>query len=119
MERLAGGSVVSAWFVTEDTGVTSWIALREVASVGTYDLPAASVYRPPLEGLGSADRWPIGRYVVRLQAATGGFERWFAMEVTPSVPGSGPGPAPSSAAGSEDPPDVGDGRNLHTLHGPA
>jgi hypothetical protein len=89
MERLTGQSVVSAWRIQEGTGVTSWIALRQVASIGTYDVPAGSVYRPAPEGLGSADRWPKGRYIVRLQAATGGWERWFAMKITSSVPAGG------------------------------
>jgi hypothetical protein len=84
MERLTGPSVVSAWQIREETGVTSWIALQPVASVGTYDLPAGAVYRPPPEGLGSADQWPTGRYIVRLQAPTGGWERWFGMKVTSS-----------------------------------
>lgn len=85
-ERLTGQSVVSAWQIREGTGVTSWIALQQVASIGTYDMPAGAVYRPPPEGLGSADRWPTGRYIVRLQATTGGWERWFGMEVSESVP---------------------------------
>lgn len=84
MERLTGPSVVSAWQIREGTGVTSWIALEQVDSIGTYDVPAGAVYRPPPEGLGSADRWPTGRYIVRLQAPTGGWERWFGMRVTPS-----------------------------------
>jgi hypothetical protein len=84
MERMTGQSVVSAWQIREGTGVTSWIALQQVASIGTYDVPAGAVYRPPPEGIGSADQWPTGRYIVRLQAATGGWERWFAMEVTAS-----------------------------------
>jgi len=84
MERLTGPSVVSAWQIREETGVTSWIALQQVASVGTYDVPAGAVYRPPPEGLGSADQWPTGRYIVRLQAPTGGWERWFGMRVTSS-----------------------------------
>jgi hypothetical protein len=88
-ERLTGQSVVSAWMIKEGTGVTSWIALRRVASVGTYDVPAGSVYRPPPEGLGSAARWPAGRYILRLQAATGGWERWFAMEVSGAVSATG------------------------------
>jgi hypothetical protein len=84
MERLTGPSVVSAWQIREETGVTSWIALQQVASIGTYDVPAGAVYRPPPEGLGSGDRWPTGRYIVRLQAPTGGWERWFGMRVTSS-----------------------------------
>ena len=84
MERMTGQPVVSAWQIREGTGVTSWIALQQVASIGTYDVPAGAVYRPPPEGIGSADQWPTGRYIVRLQAATGGWERWFAMEVTAS-----------------------------------
>jgi hypothetical protein len=84
MERLTGPSVVSAWQIREETGVTSWIALQQVASIGTYDVPAGAVYRPPSEGLGSADQWPTGRYIVRLQAPTGGWERWFGMRVTSS-----------------------------------
>jgi hypothetical protein len=84
MERLSGPSVVSAWQIREGTGVTSWIALQQVDSIGTYDVPAGAVYRPPPEGLGSAGRWPTGRYIVRLQAPTGGWERWFGMRVTPS-----------------------------------
>lgn len=84
MERLTGPSVVSAWQIREETGVTSWIALEQVASIGTYDVPAGAVYRPPPEGLGSADQWPTGRYIVRLQAPTGGWERWFCMRVTSS-----------------------------------
>jgi len=84
IERMTGQSVVSAWQIHEGTGVTSWIALRQVASIGAYDVPAGAVYRPPPEGLGSADRWPTGRYIVRLQAATGGWERWFGMQVTTS-----------------------------------
>ncbi|MEX1170017.1 MAG: hypothetical protein WEE50_07730 [Chloroflexota bacterium] len=84
MERMTGQSVVSAWQIREGTGVTSWIALQHVASIGTYDVPAGAVYRPPPEGLGSADQWPTGRYLVRLQAATGGWERWFGMKVTSS-----------------------------------
>ena len=82
MERLTGPSVVSAWQVGEETGVTSWIALQQVSSIGTYDVPAGAVYRPPPDGLGSADQWPTGRYIVRLQAPTGGWERWFGMRVT-------------------------------------
>jgi hypothetical protein len=84
MERLTGPSVVSAWQIRDETGVASWIALQQVASIGTYDVPAGAVYRPPTEGLGSADRWPTGRYIVRLQAPTGGWERWFGMKVTSS-----------------------------------
>lgn len=84
MERLSGPSVVSAWQIREETGVTSWIALEQVASIGTYDVPAGAVYRPPPEGLGSVDRWPTGRYIVRLQAPTGGWERWFGMRITSS-----------------------------------
>jgi hypothetical protein len=84
MERMTGQSLVSAWQIHERTGVSSWIALQQVASIGTYDVPAGAVYRPPPGGLGSADRWPTGRYIVRLQAATGGWERWFGMKVTAS-----------------------------------
>lgn len=84
MERMTGQSVVSAWQIREGTGVTSWIALQQVASIGTYDVPAGAVYRTMPGGLGSADRWPTGRYIVRLQAATGGWERWFGMKVTSS-----------------------------------
>jgi hypothetical protein len=84
MERLTGPSVVSAWQIRDETGVASWIALQQVASIGTYDVPAGAVYRPPTEGLGSADRWPTGRYIVRLQAPTGGWERWFGLKVTSS-----------------------------------
>jgi hypothetical protein len=84
MERMAGQSVVSAWQIRDGTGVTSWIGLQPVASIGTYDMPAGAVYRPPPDGLGSADQWPTGRYIVRLQAATGGWERWFGMRVTSS-----------------------------------
>ena len=84
MERMTGQSVVSAWQIREGTGVTSWIALQQVASIGAYDVPAGAVYRPPPEGLGSAERWPTGRYIVRLQAATGGWERWFGMKITSS-----------------------------------
>jgi hypothetical protein len=84
MERMTGQSVVSAWQIREGTGVTSWITLQYVASIGTYDVPAGAVYRPSPGGFGSADQWPTGRYIVRLQAATGGWERWFGMKVTSS-----------------------------------
>ena len=84
MERMTGQSVVSAWQIREGTGVTSWIALQQVASIGTYDVPAGAVYRTMPGGLGSADGWPTGRYIVRLQAATGDWERWFGMKVTSS-----------------------------------
>lgn len=118
MERLPGQSVVSAWLVREGTGITSWIALRHVASVGSYDVPAGSVYRPPSDGLGSADRWPTGGYIVRVQAATGGWERWFAMEVT-TVAGDGTEPPTDPGRTTDDrPPDDGP-TNMHTLRGPA
>jgi hypothetical protein len=84
MERMSGQSVVSAWQIREGTGVTSWIALQHVASIGIYEVPAGAVYRPSPGGFGSADQWPTGRYIVRLQAATGGWERWFGMKVTSS-----------------------------------
>jgi hypothetical protein len=118
IERLPGQSVVSAWLVREGTGITSWIALRHVASVGRYDVPAGAVYRPPPDGLGSADRWPNGGYIVRLQAATGGWERWFAMEIT-SVPGDGTRPPPDAGPRFSDRPKDGAPSKMHTLRGPA